>query len=116
MSATEFHPTFYAAVINTKDGDARIMCMAQQTDSETASVHYIKVDTSMDDSIFNFRSGDLRTFQEDLRGAGLAVRLIDLKVDDMLKVVESDMREAYGSSADVSAKQISKPSLASLFI
>lgn len=116
MSTPEFHPIFFAAVVTVKNGDARIMCMAQQSDDQAASIHYIKVDTSLDDSIFNFRTGDRRTFQEDLRGAGLAVRVVERAVPDLQKLVEADLREAYGSSAEVAAKQISRPSLASLFI
>jgi hypothetical protein len=116
MSRTDFHPTFFAAVVKTKDGDARIMCMAQQNADDSANIHYIKVDTSMDDSIFNFQTGDRRTFQEDLRGAGLAVRVVERAVPDLQKLVEADLHEAYGSAADVATKAISKPSLASLFI
>lgn len=115
MSVTEFHPVFFGAVVRSREGDARIMCMAQQGD-DSASVHYIKVDTSMDDSTFNFQSGARRTFQEELRGSGLAVRVTDRPVQDLERLVRSDLHEAYGSSADVETKQISKPSLASLFM
>ncbi len=90
--------------------------MAQQNEDQSANIHYIKVDTSMDDSIFNFQTGNKRTFQEDLRGAGLAVRVVDVAVPDLQKLVERDLREAYGSAADVSTKSIPKPSLTSLFI
>ncbi|MCB0718425.1 MAG: hypothetical protein KDD65_08255 [Bacteroidetes bacterium] len=115
MSVTEFHPVFFGAVVRSREGDARIMCMAQQSEN-SASVHYIKVDTSMDDSMFNFQSGDRRTFQEELRGSGLAVRVTDKEVRDLERMVQADLHEAYGSGADVATKQISKPSLASLFM
>lgn len=116
MSHPQFDPIFFAAVVTTKDGDARIMCMAQQNEDLSANVHYIKVDTTLDDSVFNYQTADKRSFQEELRGAGLAVRITEKAVPDLKKLVDADLREAYGFAATVEAKQIPKPSLASLFI
>lgn len=111
MSEPQFDPIFFAAVVTTNDGDARIMCMAQINDDQSANVHYIKVDTTLDDGVFNYQTADKRSFQEELRGAGLAVRITDGAVPDLKKLVETDLREAYGYATKVDAKKMCEPGI-----
>ena len=116
MSENLQEPLFFGAVVSTDEGDARIMCMAQEMDASSRSVHYFKVDTSIDDVSFNFDAGAERNFQNELRGTGLAVKHLDDTATDIESIISDDLRRAYGSDARVITRQIPRPSLVSLFM
>jgi hypothetical protein len=112
----ESQPTYYAAVVKNDEGDARIMCMSQLTNSGGLNIHYIKVDSSIDEVRYEFIREAMPTFREEIRGTGLAVNIIDRPIDDVESIIESDLRQAYGRSARVEIRQIESPSVASLFV
>ena len=109
-------PTFYGAVVKMNDGDARIMCMAQRGDDGTLSIHFFKVDTTLEDTTFNFPTEGELSFSQELRGTGLAVVLTDGPVDSVEQLIVSRLKDTYGDTSDVSIKQIDRPSLVSLFM
>ena len=112
----EAQPTYFAAVVSVQGGDARIMCMAQRTASGSLNVHYIKIDTSIEDEVYDFAHERRRTFREELRGTGLAVNILTRPVGEIRGVIESDLLNAYGDEASVVVKQVATPSVASLFV
>ena len=111
-----FDPKYFGAVIKTDTGDARVMCMAQKGEDETLSVHFFKVDTTLEDMPFNFPSGEQLSFQDELRGTGLAVAIEEKASEPVDEVIVRKLKEAYGWQADVRLKPIDRPSIASLFI
>ncbi len=111
-----FDPKYFGAVVKTDTGDARIMCMAQKSDDESLSIHFFKVDTTLEDMPFNFPSGEKLSFQDELRGTGLAVAFVENAAKGMEEVITRKLKEAYGWKADVALKPIDRPSIASLFI
>jgi len=111
----ESQPSYYAAVVKNEEGDARIMCMSQVTKSGGLNIHYIKVDSSIDEVRYVFIREAMPTFREELRGTGLAVNILAAPTHDVLTVIESDLKLAYGTAATVDIRQIDTPSVASLF-
>ncbi len=111
-----FDPKYFGAVVKTENGDARIMCMAQSTEQDTVSVHFFKVDTTLEDMPFNFPSGEHLSFQDQLRGTGLAVVIEEGTDETAEQIIESRLKEAYGWRSTVTLKQIDRPSLVSLFM
>jgi hypothetical protein len=114
--APDYQPTYFAAVVSVDGGDARIMCMAQRTESGSLNVHYFKIDTSIEDESYDFAHERRRTFREELRGTGLAVNILSRPVGEIIGVIESDLHDAYGTGASVVIKQVASPSVASLFV
>lgn len=113
---TTFDPIFFGAVVNSDEGDARIMCMVQNGDETSLNIHFFKIDSSMSDLGFSFSADGNHSFQDELRGTGLAVSTVSAKLDEAKEVIVTHLREAYGVKAKIIAKQIEKPSLVSLFI
>ena len=111
-----FDPKFFGAVVSMPEGDARIMCMAQQGDDGSVSVHFFKVDTTLEDTPFNFPSEGELSFSEELRGTGRAVVVAEDPSLPAEEIISRRLKETYGSDSDVSIKQIDRPSLVSLFI
>jgi hypothetical protein len=111
-----FDPTFFGAVVKMGDGDARIMCMAQRDDDETLSIHFFKVDTTLQDTTFNFPTEGELSFSQELRGTGLAVALVEGTAESVEEIIVERLKETYGDSSTVSLKQIDRPSLVSLFM
>lgn len=111
-----FDPKYFGAVVKTETGDARVMCMAQKGEDDSLSVHFFKVDTTLEDMPFNFPSGEQLSFQDELRGTGLAVAFEENPTEDAEEVITRKLKEAYGWQAEVKLKSIDRPSIASLFI
>jgi hypothetical protein len=109
-------PKFFGAVVKLDEGDARIMCMAQHGDDDTLSIHFFKVDTTLEDTTFNFPTAGELSFTEELRGTGLAVALVEGAGYSPADVIESRLKESYGERSEITIKQIDRPSLASLFM
>ncbi len=109
-------PRFFGAVVKMDEGDARIMCMAQHGDDDTLSIHFFKVDTTLEDTAFNFPSEGELSFSEELRGTGLAVALVEEVESSPEDIIESRLKDTYGESSEITIKQIDRPSLVSLFI
>ncbi len=114
--AADSQPTYFAAVVSVGGGDARIMCMAQRTGAGGLNVHYFKIDTSLDEVAYDFIREPRPTFREELRGTGLAVRILEEPVTEIASVIRTDLQSAYGSEADIAIKPVDTPSIASLFI
>lgn len=111
-----FDPKFFGAVVSMDHGDARIMCMAQQGEDDSLSIHFFKVDTTLTDTPFNYPTEGELSFSEELRGTGLAVAIAQNPTDPVEEIIMRRLTEAYGASATVSIKQIERPSLVSLFM
>jgi len=109
-------PLYYAAVVTIDDGDARIMCVVQHPSTGSPSIHYLRVDTSLDEVRYDFILETRRTFREELRGMGLAVNVLAKPVDDIVAVIERDLTSAYGELATINVKQVESPSISSLFV
>ncbi len=110
-----FAPAYYGAIIRTKAGDARLICMVQE-ENRSLSIHFFQVDTSLDDSefkVFVFRD---KSFRSELRGTSLAVKLIDdASCDDAEDIIARCLVDAYGADAELDVKKINRPSILSLF-
>lgn len=111
-----FEPRFFGAVVTVADGDARIMCMVQNGEDESLSIHFFKVDSTLEDTVFNFPSEGELSFSEELRGTGLAVAFIEEPVTSIADLIVTRLKHVYGEASEVSVKQIDRPSLASLFM
>ena len=111
-----FDPKFFGAVVSMPEGDARIMCMAQRSDDDSLSVHFFKVDTTLQDTQFNFPSDGELSFAEELRGTGLAVVIVESPAPPVEEIILQRLKDTYGVDSDVSIKQIDRPSLVSLFM
>ncbi len=112
----KFAPTFFGAVVNMKDGDARIMCMAQKGEDGSLSIHFFKVDTTLADRPFNFPTEGELSFAEELRGTGLAVAIEQDQSASAEEIIKRKLRATYGDESEISIKQIDRPSLVSLFV
>jgi hypothetical protein len=112
----ESQPTYYAAVVKNEEGDARIMCMSQVSEDGGLNIHYIKVDSSIDEVRYEFIREAMPTFREELRGTGLAVNILPRPIEDVERIIDSDLRHAYGKTAHIEIRQVESPSVASLFI
>ncbi len=111
-----FDPIFFGAVVNSDEGDARIMCMVQNGEDESLNIHFFKIDSTMSDLGFAFSIDGNHSFQDELRGTGLAVSTVRASSDEAKEIILSHLKDAFGADAKIIAKQIEKPSLVSLFI
>ena len=109
-------PKFFGAVVKMDEGDARIMCMAQHGDDDTLSIHFFKVDTTLEDTTFNFPTEGELSFSEELRGTGLAVAIVDGRGSSPEDLIEARLKDTYGEGSEITIKQIDRPSLVSLFM
>ena len=111
-----FDPKYFGAVVRLEIGDARIMCMAQEPGDDTLSVHFFKIDTTLEDVPFTFPFGEQLSFEDELRGTGLAVAIEEGGTESVEQVITRKLKETYGREAEVTLKPIDRPSLISLFM
>lgn len=110
-----FSPEYYGVVVHHGMGDARLICMVQEED-RTLSIHFFQVDSTMDDTEFKVSVFQSRDFRSELRGASLAVTLVeDASRSDARSIIERRLADAYGADASCTINQIERPSIMSLF-